>query len=137
MPFMCLVICLNTGIGDDAASMLGVGPVLDAMRVRAEQTPCYFIAGNRDFLVRDEFSKASGFKILMDETVVDLYGTPTLSLTLATAYVPMILLIKSFANKWLPTINGATCFYRSPFRKELKWPTWLVNKAINTKHKSA
>jgi len=67
-------------IGDDAASMLGVGPVLDAMRVRAEQTPCYFIAGNRDFLVRDEFSKASGFKILMDETVVDLYGTPTLLL---------------------------------------------------------
>ena len=67
-------------IGDDAAKMLGVGPILDAMRARAEQTPSYFIAGNRDFLVRDEFSKASGFEVLPDETVVDLYGTPTLLL---------------------------------------------------------
>ena len=67
-------------IGDDAAPMLGVGQVLDAMLARAAQTPCYFIAGNRDFLVRDKFCEASGFQILADETVVDLYGIPTLLL---------------------------------------------------------
>lgn len=67
-------------IGDDAADLLGVGPILEAMHARASQTPCYFIAGNRDFLVRSEFAKASGFSILADETVVDLYGTPTLLL---------------------------------------------------------
>lgn len=67
-------------IGDDAADLLGAGPILDAMAVLAEQVDCYFIAGNRDFLVRDSFTERSGFKILPDETVVDLYGTPTLLL---------------------------------------------------------
>ena len=67
-------------IGDDAAPLLGVQSILSAMKKRAMQTPCYFIAGNRDFLVRDGFEQASGFTILPDETVVDLYGTPTLLL---------------------------------------------------------
>lgn len=67
-------------IGDDAASMLGADPVLDEMAQLARQVDCYFIAGNRDFLVREAFTERSGFNILPDETVVDLYGTPTLLL---------------------------------------------------------
>ncbi len=38
----------------------------------------YFIHGNRDFLVGDEFARATGVTLLQDSTVVDLYGTPTL-----------------------------------------------------------
>lgn len=67
-------------IGDDAAQVIGATPILDAMKQASEQTDCYFIAGNRDFLVGPEFEKVSGFKILKDETVIDLYGTPTLIL---------------------------------------------------------
>ena len=67
-------------IGDDAAERLGATPILDAMKQLSESVDCAFIAGNRDFLVRERFSQCSGFTILADETVVDLYGTPTLLL---------------------------------------------------------
>ncbi len=67
-------------IGDDAGSMLGADPILDAMRAVSEVTECFFMAGNRDFLVRDTFTTLTGFNILNDETIVDLYGTQTLLL---------------------------------------------------------
>lgn len=67
-------------IGDDAAQMVGAEPVLAAMKAASQQTECFFIAGNRDFLVGEQFEQASGFKILPDETIIDLYGTPTLIL---------------------------------------------------------
>jgi len=35
---------------------------------------CFFMAGNRDFLTGDVFRARTGFKILQDPTVVDLYG---------------------------------------------------------------
>ncbi len=67
-------------IGDDAAELLGATEILGAMQQTAQHIPCYFIAGNRDFLVGEEFSKKTGFKILEDETIIDLYGKPTLIL---------------------------------------------------------
>ncbi|MBT8114137.1 MAG: UDP-2,3-diacylglucosamine diphosphatase [Arenicella sp.] len=67
-------------IGDDAASLVGAEPILQQMSRLAEQVPCHFIAGNRDFLVGEEFCKMSGFSIMPDESVIDLYGTPTLIL---------------------------------------------------------
>ena len=67
-------------IGDDAAQLLGAEPVLESMRQLAEKLPCYFIAGNRDFLTGEQFSRMSGFEILPDETIIDLYGIPTLIL---------------------------------------------------------
>lgn len=67
-------------IGDDAAPLIGAEPVLLAMRELADQIPCVFIAGNRDFLVGQQFTETTGFEILDDETVVDLYGEPTLLL---------------------------------------------------------
>lgn len=67
-------------IGDDAVSLLGVEPILAEMAKLAQKVDCYFIAGNRDFLVGKSFEKQTGFKILPDETVIDLYGKPTLLL---------------------------------------------------------
>ncbi len=67
-------------IGDDAAQTIGAAPVLEAMKVASQHTECFFIAGNRDFLTGAQFERESGFKILADETVIDLYGTPTLLL---------------------------------------------------------
>ena len=67
-------------IGDDAAAMLGAEPVLVAMSELANTRPCYFMAGNRDFLVGQAFSEQSGFKIIDDESVVNLYGQDTLLL---------------------------------------------------------
>ncbi|MFQ3244059.1 MAG: UDP-2,3-diacylglucosamine hydrolase [Arenicella sp.] len=67
-------------IGDDAAEILGADPILDAMKTISQVVDCYFIAGNRDFLVRKTFTDRTGFKILSDETLIDLYGTQTLLL---------------------------------------------------------
>lgn len=67
-------------IGDDAANMVGAAPALSLMKQVSKHTECFFIAGNRDFLVRETFEKQSGFTILADESVVDLYGTKTLLL---------------------------------------------------------
>ncbi|MBL4672156.1 MAG: UDP-2,3-diacylglucosamine diphosphatase [Arenicella sp.] len=67
-------------IGDDAGGILGADPILDAMKTISQVVDCYFIAGNRDFLVRETFTDRTGFKILNDETVIDLYGTKTLLL---------------------------------------------------------
>ncbi|MGF1679740.1 UDP-2,3-diacylglucosamine diphosphatase [Photobacterium minamisatsumaniensis] len=41
---------------------------------------CYFIHGNRDFLVGKRFSQETGVQLLPEHTVVDLYGQPTLLL---------------------------------------------------------
>ncbi|MBK1672247.1 UDP-2,3-diacylglucosamine diphosphatase [Ectothiorhodospira shaposhnikovii] len=40
--------------------------------------PLYFVHGNRDFLVGEAFARRCGCRLLDTETVVDLYGTPTL-----------------------------------------------------------
>lgn len=37
--------------------------------------PCYFMHGNRDFLVGEGFAAASGCTLLADPTIVELYGT--------------------------------------------------------------
>ncbi len=37
--------------------------------------PCYFMHGNRDFLVGEGFAAASGCRLLADPTIVELHGT--------------------------------------------------------------
>lgn len=61
-------------IGDDAVDFLGAGQVINIMKATSETIPCYFITGNRDFLAGDVFTEQTGFQILPDETVVELYG---------------------------------------------------------------
>jgi UDP-2,3-diacylglucosamine hydrolase len=40
--------------------------------------PVYFIRGNRDFLVGDDYARRAGFRILPDPSVIDLYGRAVL-----------------------------------------------------------
>jgi UDP-2,3-diacylglucosamine hydrolase len=63
-------------IGDDAVS--ADEPVLAALRVFSAGTPTYFMHGNRDFLVGEQFAAMTGITLLEDPTVIDLAGTPTL-----------------------------------------------------------
>lgn len=44
----------------------------------AEGTAVYFMHGNRDLLVGQEFARRSSARLLDDPTALDLYGTPTL-----------------------------------------------------------
>jgi len=68
-------------IGDDAAEVVGMSPILAKLKTITDSgVQGYFIAGNRDFLVGQRFTEQTGFEILNDFTVIDLYGTPTLLL---------------------------------------------------------
>ncbi|WP_439256972.1 UDP-2,3-diacylglucosamine diphosphatase [Lonepinella sp. BR2271] len=65
-------------IGDDERSDL-IRLVQDHIRAMTQQgIPCYFICGNRDFLLGQQFAATCGLQLLPDYQVIDLYGTQTL-----------------------------------------------------------
>ncbi|SMY32155.1 UDP-2,3-diacylglucosamine diphosphatase [Photobacterium andalusiense] len=67
-------------IGDDEDSPF-LRQVKQAFKTLTDAgTPCYFIHGNRDFLIGKRFSRETGITLLPEHSVVDLYGTPTLIL---------------------------------------------------------
>ena len=67
-------------VGDDDPSEAGAF-VADRLRALADAgVPAYFIRGNRDFLLGDDYAKRAGMTILPDPAVVMLHGEPTLLL---------------------------------------------------------
>lgn len=66
-------------LGDDDR-VAALQAAIDALRDYAQSTATYFIHGNRDFLIGDDFSQYTHITILPDETLIDLYGRPTLLL---------------------------------------------------------
>ncbi|MCX2961265.1 UDP-2,3-diacylglucosamine diphosphatase [Rodentibacter caecimuris] len=65
-------------IGDDEQSPL-IAQVKRAIKNITEKgIACYFIHGNRDFLIGQRFAKETGMVLLPDYQLIDLYGTPTL-----------------------------------------------------------
>jgi UDP-2,3-diacylglucosamine hydrolase len=65
-------------IGDDDDADLGIS-VSNALRKLSDQdVPVFFMRGNRDFLIANDFAKRAGLQILPDPCVLELYGKPTL-----------------------------------------------------------
>ncbi|MBE2291921.1 MAG: UDP-2,3-diacylglucosamine diphosphatase [Xanthomonadaceae bacterium] len=65
-------------VGDDDPSEAGA-EVSAALRALADAgVPAYFIHGNRDFLVGQDYADRAGLRILPDPAVVSLYGEPVL-----------------------------------------------------------
>lgn len=61
-------------IGDDDPNPLHQR-VADAIRALVDSgVPCYFIHGNRDFLLGKRFARESGMQLLPQEKVLNLYG---------------------------------------------------------------
>jgi len=53
--------------------------VADALKVLSDSgVPVYFIRGNRDFLLGEDYARRAGLRILPDPCVIDLYGRPVL-----------------------------------------------------------
>ncbi|VEG71575.1 UDP-2,3-diacylglucosamine hydrolase [[Pasteurella] aerogenes] len=65
-------------IGDDEQSPLIEQVKEQIKRLTDKHIPCYFIHGNRDFLVGKRFAKACGLTLLPTYHVLDLYGQKTL-----------------------------------------------------------
>lgn len=65
-------------VGDDDTSEVGAYTAAHLRQVANTGVPVYFIRGNRDFLVGNEYAQRAGFRILPDPAVAVLYGKPTL-----------------------------------------------------------
>ena len=77
-------------VGDDGMGLPLPARAVTALQEAALRVPSYFMHGNRDFLVAERFSQATGVGLIPDPTVVDLYGTRTVLLhgdTLCTSDV--------------------------------------------------
>jgi UDP-2,3-diacylglucosamine hydrolase len=65
-------------IGDDDDAELPQSIAAATSRLRDSGVPVYFIVGNRDFLLGEDFARRAGLTLLDDGTVHELYGRPTL-----------------------------------------------------------
>ena len=105
-------------VGDDEKSPV-ISTVIEQIRsVTAKGVPCYFIHGNRDFMVGKKFAKACGMQLLGDYEVLDLYGEPTLIChgdTLCTDDVKYQAFRKKVHQKWRQWL-----FLRLPLKVRLK-----------------
>ena len=78
-------------IGDDASDAVG-DAVADALaRLHARGVPCFYIHGNRDFLLGDAYARRARMTLLPDPSLVEVGGAPVLLMhgdTLCTDDVP-------------------------------------------------
>lgn len=61
-------------LGDDVPSKCSVDVAGALSHLANKGVPCYFMHGNRDFLLKEGYAKTAGVKLLPEEYVVDLYG---------------------------------------------------------------
>lgn len=67
-------------IGDDDPEPLHAEIAAALKTLQQAGVPCYFIHGNRDFLLGKRFARASGMTLLPEEQVLELYGRRVLIL---------------------------------------------------------
>lgn len=67
-------------VGDDDDSELPVRVAAALADLRAAGVPVYFMAGNRDFLLGEDYARRAGLTLLADGAAHTLAGTPTLLL---------------------------------------------------------
>lgn len=61
-------------LGDDVPSTCSMEVAAAMSRLVDKGLPCYFIHGNRDFLLQDAYAYSAGLTLLPEEHVIDLYG---------------------------------------------------------------
>lgn len=64
-------------IGDDNVTPFNTY-IAQAFKSLSHQIPIYFIHGNRDFAIRQQWADKAGMQLLPEQAVINLYGTPTL-----------------------------------------------------------
>ena len=65
-------------LGDDVPSKCSVEVAAGLSRLADNGVPCYFMHGNRDFLLQHDYAKLAGIELLPEEHVIDLYGEQVL-----------------------------------------------------------
>lgn len=65
-------------IGDDAPGSTGLQVADSLSALAANGIPVWFMHGNRDFLVGEDYCRHAGMTLISGPRVIDLHGTPTL-----------------------------------------------------------
>jgi UDP-2,3-diacylglucosamine hydrolase len=65
-------------IGDDAGDDVGEQVAQGLARLHARGVPCFYLHGNRDFLLGDAYARRARMTLLPDGSVVDIEGNPVL-----------------------------------------------------------
>ncbi|MBA2237090.1 MAG: UDP-2,3-diacylglucosamine diphosphatase [Lysobacter sp.] len=65
-------------VGDDDPSPIGDRVAAELLALRESDVPVYFMHGNRDFLLGQDYARRAGMILLPDPAVVQLHGSPTL-----------------------------------------------------------
>lgn len=65
-------------VGDDDPSETGAFVAAKLRALADSGVPVFFMRGNRDFLLGEDFARRAGLSILPDPAVVDLHGRPAL-----------------------------------------------------------
>ncbi|MDG2916054.1 UDP-2,3-diacylglucosamine diphosphatase [Bisgaard Taxon 10/6] len=118
-------------IGDDERS-----PLIDTVKheireVVKQGVPCYFIHGNRDFLLGERFAADCGLQLLPEYQVIDLYGEPTLLChgdTLCTDDLDYQAFRRKVHQPWLQWL-----FRRLPLKVRLKIARNIRAKSLQDK----
>lgn len=61
-------------LGDDVPSKCSAEVAGGLSRLAESGVPCFFMHGNRDFLLQQDYAKLAGVELLPEEQVIDLYG---------------------------------------------------------------
>ena len=65
-------------LGDDIASKCSQEVAASLAGLRDQGVPCFFMHGNRDFLLGEDYAQRAGMTLLPEEYIVDLYGEQVL-----------------------------------------------------------
>ena len=65
-------------LGDDVPSKCAIEVATALATLKNHGVPIYFMPGNRDFLLQDDYAKQAGLTLLAEEHVIDLYGEQVL-----------------------------------------------------------
>ncbi len=65
-------------LGDDVPTKCSLEVAAALASLADKGVPCYFIRGNRDFLLKKDYAQGAGMTLLPDEHVADLYGEQVL-----------------------------------------------------------
>ncbi len=112
-------------IGDDAMHDAEFASIVEALHALTQGgTPAYIMHGNRDFLIGQDFEKASGCRLLPDPTLIDLYGERVLLMhgdTLCTddvAYLNFRHMVRD--PRWIAGFLGKTVDERNAIVRNLR-----------------
>jgi UDP-2,3-diacylglucosamine hydrolase len=122
-------------IGDDNNTPFHAN-IAKTIKGVSNRLPVYFIHGNRDFLLGQQFAKSAGMTLLPELQVIDLYGQPTLILhgdSLCTLDADFMKFRKKSRKKWWQTMMlSLPLFIRRHIARKARRKSKMANQHKNS-----